>query len=131
MVPLTREVWDRGEAVRYFQAIDEEYKAEIIRDLPADEEITIYRQGEFVDLCRCPHLPSTGKLGTAFTLPRPAGADAGLCWHEVKAPAAGRYRSGRLKSRKQDDPLNRTSLESNWRQWIPMAPVVVAWAANT
>ena len=133
--PITREVWNRDEAVQYFQSIGEEYKAEIIRDFPADEEITIYRQGEFVDLCRGPHLPSTGKLGTAFKLPRLVGADAdadaGLCWHEVKAAAAGRYRSDRLKSRKQDDPLNRTSLESNWRQWIPMAPVVLAWAANT
>ena len=124
--PITREVWDRDDAVRYFQSIGEAYKAEVVRDLPEDDEITICRQGDFVDLCRGPHLPSTGKLGTAFKLPRLAGADAGLCWHEVKAAAAGRYRSGRLKSRKQDYPLNRTSLESNWRQWIPMAPVVLA-----
>ena len=72
--PITREVWDRDEAVRYFQSFGEEYKAEIIRDLPEGEEITIYRQGEFVDLCRGPHLPSTGKLGTAFKLTRLAGA---------------------------------------------------------
>ena len=72
--PITREVWDRAEALRYFQSIGEEYKAEIIRDLPEGEEITIYRQGEFVDLCRGPHLPSTGKLGTAFKLTRLAGA---------------------------------------------------------
>ena len=72
--PVTREVWDRDDAVRYFESIGEAYKAEIIRDLPEDEEITIYRQGEFVDLCRGPHLPSTGKLGTAFKLTRLAGA---------------------------------------------------------
>ncbi|MCY4075307.1 MAG: threonine--tRNA ligase [Acidobacteria bacterium] len=72
--PITREVWERDDAVRYFDSIGEHYKAEIIRDLPDDEQITIYRQGEFVDLCRGPHLPSTGKLGTAFKLTRLAGA---------------------------------------------------------
>ncbi len=72
--PITREVWERDDAVRYFDSIGEHYKAEIIRDLPDDEEITIYRQGGFVDLCRGPHLPSTGKLGTAFKLTRLAGA---------------------------------------------------------
>ena len=72
--PITREVWERDDAVRYFDSIGEHYKAEIIRDLPDDEEITIYRQGEFVDLCRGPHLPSTGKLGTAFKLTHLAGA---------------------------------------------------------
>ena len=72
--PITREIWDRDAAVRYFESIGEHYKAEIIRDLPDDEEITIYRQGAFVDLCRGPHLPSTGKLGTAFKLTRLAGA---------------------------------------------------------
>lgn len=71
---VVREVWEREEAVRHFESIGEKYKAEIIRDLPGDEEITIYRQGEFVDLCRGPHLPSTGKLGTAFRLTRLAGA---------------------------------------------------------
>ncbi len=71
---VTREVWDRDKAVRYFESIGEHYKAEIIRDLPDGEEVTIYRQGAFVDLCRGPHLPSTGKLGTAFKLTRLAGA---------------------------------------------------------
>jgi len=69
-----REVWDRGEAVEFFRGIGEEYKAEIIEGLPEGETITIYRQGRFVDLCRGPHLPSTGRLGTAFKLTSVAGA---------------------------------------------------------
>ncbi len=72
--PILREVWNRDEAVRFFESIGEHYKSEIVRDLPPCEEITIYRQGAFVDLCRGPHLPSTGKLGTAFKLTRLAGA---------------------------------------------------------
>ena len=71
---ITREVWDRDKAVKFFKDIGERYKAEIIRDLPEDEEITLYRQGNFIDLCRGPHLPSTGKLGTAFKLTKLAGA---------------------------------------------------------
>ena len=72
--PVTREVWDRAEAVRFFTDRGEHYKAEIIQDLPEDEEISLYRQGEFIDLCRGPHLPSTGKLGKAFKLMKLAGA---------------------------------------------------------
>ncbi len=71
---IVREVWDRQEAVNYFRGVGEEYKALIIEDLPDDEVITIYRQGAFVDLCRGPHLPSTGKLGKAFKLTKLAGA---------------------------------------------------------
>ncbi|MEE8544445.1 MAG: threonine--tRNA ligase [Alphaproteobacteria bacterium] len=71
---ITREVWERAEAIRYFTSIGENYKAEIIRDLPEDEVISVYRQGDFVDLCRGPHLPSTGRLGTAFKLMKLAGA---------------------------------------------------------
>ena len=71
---ITREVWDRDEAVAYFEKMGEAYKAEIIRDLPADEDVSIYRQGEWLDLCRGPHLPSTGKLGKAFKLTKLAGA---------------------------------------------------------
>jgi threonyl-tRNA synthetase len=72
--PLTREVWDRNEAIKYFKDLGELFKAEIISDLPEDSEITIYRQGNFVDLCKGPHLPSTGKLGHAFKLMKLAGA---------------------------------------------------------
>ena len=72
-LPVTREVWHRGEAIQFFRQEGEEYKAEIIADLPEGEEITLYRQGEFVDLCRGPHVPDTGKLGQ-FKLTKLAGA---------------------------------------------------------
>ncbi len=62
---VVREVWDRQEAIDYFRSIGEEYKAQIIADIPEGEEVTVYRQGEFADLCRGPHLPSTGRLGKA------------------------------------------------------------------
>lgn len=71
---IVREVWDRDEAIRFFRDQGEAYKAEIIADLPADETITLYRQGEFIDLCRGPHLPSTSRLGKAFKLTRVSGA---------------------------------------------------------
>ncbi|HEY8352885.1 MAG TPA: threonine--tRNA ligase, partial [Sphingomonadales bacterium] len=72
--PLRREVWDRDEAVRFFKEQGEHYKAEIIASIPGDEPISVYWQGDFVDLCRGPHLPSTGKLGYAFKLMSVAGA---------------------------------------------------------
>ncbi|MEP0708753.1 MAG: threonine--tRNA ligase [Parvibaculum sp.] len=71
---ITREVWDRDEAVEYFKKIGEIYKAEIIASIPGDEPVSIYRQGNWLDLCRGPHLPSTGKLGKAFKLTKLAGA---------------------------------------------------------
>jgi threonyl-tRNA synthetase len=71
---IEREVWDRDEAIAYFKRIGEVYKAEIIADLPADETITVYRQGDFLDLCRGPHLPSTGILRDGFKLTKLAGA---------------------------------------------------------
>ena len=71
---ITREVWGRDRAMEFFTSIGEHYKAEIVRDLPEDEIITIYKQGDFVDLCRGPHLPSTGKLGSHFKLMKIAGA---------------------------------------------------------
>ena len=71
---IARQVWDRDEAVAYFAGLGEQYKAEIIGDLPADEPISVYQQGDFIDLCLGPHLPSTGKLGRAFKLMKVAGA---------------------------------------------------------
>ena len=71
---ITREVWGRDQAMEFFASIGEDYKAEIVRDLPDSEVITIYKQGDFVDLCRGPHLPSTGKLGSHFKLMKIAGA---------------------------------------------------------
>jgi len=73
-LPIVREVWDRNEAIKYFKSIGEDYKAEIIQDLPETETITIYKQGDWTDLCRGPHLPSTGKLPKAFKLMKLAGA---------------------------------------------------------
>ena len=73
-LPIVREVWDRDRAIAYFKSIGEDYKAEIIEDLPASETITIYKQGDWTDLCRGPHLPSTGKLPKAFKLMKLAGA---------------------------------------------------------
>ena len=71
---ISREVWDRQEAIEFFKSQGEHYKAEIIDGIPGDEEVSLYRQGDFTDLCRGPHLPSTGKLGKAFKLTKLAGA---------------------------------------------------------
>ena len=72
-IPVEREVWERGPAVQFFRQEGEEYKAEIIRDLPEDEVISLYRQGDFIDLCRGPHVPNTRHLGQ-FKLTKLAGA---------------------------------------------------------
>jgi threonyl-tRNA synthetase len=69
-----REEWDRGAAIEFFAARGENYKAQLIRDLPESETITIYRQGEWLDLCRGPHMRGTGDVGTAFKLQKVAGA---------------------------------------------------------
>jgi len=71
---IEREVWERDKAAEFFRRIGEEYKAEIIESIPSGEDLTLYRQGEFIDLCRGPHLPSTGKLGKAFKLTHVSGA---------------------------------------------------------
>jgi threonyl-tRNA synthetase len=71
--PVVREEWDRDTAVAFFKSIGEHYKAEIIASIPAGEPIGLYREGDFIDLCRGPHVPSTGKL-KVFKLMRLAGA---------------------------------------------------------
>ncbi len=71
---LERIVMPRNEAIKFFKDKGEHYKAEIIEDLPEDETISLYRQGDFTDLCRGPHVPSTGKIGDAFKLMKVAGA---------------------------------------------------------
>jgi threonyl-tRNA synthetase len=71
---VVREVWERDAAVKFFLEQGERYKAEIIQAIPAGEPITLYRQGAFIDLCRGPHLPSTGRLGPGFKLMKLAGA---------------------------------------------------------
>ncbi len=70
---VTREEWDRDEAVKFFHSIGEKYKAEIIASIPTNEKISLYREGDFIDLCRGPHVPSTGKL-KVFKLMKVAGA---------------------------------------------------------
>jgi threonyl-tRNA synthetase len=72
-LPVIRSVKSRDEAVAFFRGIGEEYKAEIIESIPANEELSLYSQGEFTDLCRGPHVPNTGKL-RAFKLMKVAGA---------------------------------------------------------
>ncbi len=72
--PFEREVWDRDDAIAFFEARGERYKAELIRDLPQSETITLYKQGEWIDLCRGPHMRSTGDIGPAFKLQKVAGA---------------------------------------------------------
>ena len=72
-IPVTREVWDRDEAVKFFLEQGEKYKAELIEAIPAGEQVSLYREGDFIDLCRGPHVPSTGKL-KVFKLMKVAGA---------------------------------------------------------
>ncbi len=94
---ITREVWDRADAVAHFEKIGETFKAEHVATLPEGEDISIYRQGDWLDLCTGPHLASTGKLGKSFKLMKLAGAywrgDAnnpqlqriyGTCWRTDK-----------------------------------------------
>ena len=69
-----REVWKRNDAINHFKEIGEHYKAEIIEDIPKNEEVSIYHHGKWHDLCRGPHLPSTGKIGKAFKLTKVSGA---------------------------------------------------------
>jgi threonyl-tRNA synthetase len=71
---ITREIWSRDDAVRWFKDHGEKYKAEWVLEIPKDEEISIYRQGNWLDMCIGPHLPSTGKLGKAFKLMKVSGA---------------------------------------------------------
>ncbi len=72
-LPVTRSVKSRDEAIRFFRDLGEEYKAQIIESIPANEELSLYTQGEFTDLCRGPHVPDTGRL-KAFKLMKTAGA---------------------------------------------------------
>jgi len=92
-----REVWDRDEAIKHFKNLGEHYKSEIIKDIPKNEEVSIYHHGKWHDLCKGPHLSSTGKIGKAFKLTKVAGAywrgDSnnemlqriyGTCWRNKK-----------------------------------------------
>ncbi len=103
-LPVSRKVMRRDDAIDFFRDMGEDYKAEIISDIPAGEEISLYQQGEFIDLCRGPHVPGTGKL-KAFKLMKVAGAywrgDSenemlqriyGTAWSDKKALKAYLYR---------------------------------------
>ncbi len=94
--PVSRSILSREEAIRLFEGMDEAYKVHIIRDIPGEEDLSFYRQGDFIDLCRGPHIPSTGRL-KAFRLTKVAGAywrgDSknemlqriyGTCWPDKK-----------------------------------------------
>jgi threonyl-tRNA synthetase len=104
-LPTKRTAWQRDKAVKHFLDMGETYKAEIIRDLPKDEEVRVYYHGDWHDLCRGPHLMSTGKIGTGFRLTKIAGAywrgDAknaqlqriyGTAWRDDKELAAYLHR---------------------------------------
>jgi len=71
---IVRRVWSRDEAVAFYQKNNEPFKVELVEAIPADETVTFYQQGNFIDLCRGPHAPSTGKIGHAFKLMKVAGA---------------------------------------------------------
>jgi len=73
-IPIVREVWDRNAVAKFFKDKGETFKAEWVMELPEGEDITMYRQGDWIDLCRGPHLPTTGRLGKAFKLLKLAGA---------------------------------------------------------
>lgn len=73
-IPIVREEWNRDDAIPFFKNMGENFKAEIIEGIPQGQPISLYRQGDFIDLCRGPHLPSTKKIGHAFKLMKLAGA---------------------------------------------------------
>src|SRR5512147_2176772 len=72
--PFTKEVWSRDEAKRVFRDMGENFKVELVDAIPEDQQIKIYKQGDWFDLCRGPHMTSTGKVGNAFKLMKVAGA---------------------------------------------------------
>ena len=71
---IVRSVWSRDEAVAFYKKNNEPFKVELVEAIPADQTVTFYQQGDFIDLCRGPHAPSTGKIGHAFKLMKVAGA---------------------------------------------------------
>ena len=73
-VPTTREVWNRDKAIAHFKDMGEMYKAEIIESIPQGEDVSVYFHGDWHDLCRGPHLSSTGKIGKYFKLTKVSGA---------------------------------------------------------
>ncbi|MGA7965033.1 MAG: threonine--tRNA ligase [Gammaproteobacteria bacterium] len=136
--PISRTVMPRDEAVEFFRDMGEEYKAEIIASIPSDEPISLYRQGEFIDLCRGPHVPSTGTL-KAFHLTKVAGAywrgDSnnamlqriyGTAWADKKALKA--YMTRLEEAEKRDH--RRLGRELDLFHMQPEAPGLVFWHAR-
>ncbi|MEE8294732.1 MAG: threonine--tRNA ligase [Sphingomonadales bacterium] len=136
---IRREVWDRKKAIKFFKDQGEIYKAEIIADLPEGEEVSLYRQGNWIDLCRGPHLPSTGKLGTAFKLMKVAGAywrgDSrnemltriyGTCWRDKKELKAYLLRLEEAKKRDH----RKLGQEMDLFHFQEEAPGAVFWHAK-
>ena len=137
--PFKREVWERDKAIALFKDMGEDYKVDIIEDIPEGEAITLYRQGDFVDLCRGPHLPSTGMLGDGFKLMRVAGAywrgDAqsemlqriyGTAWQDKKA--LKQYLHQLAEAEKRDHRKLAISMDLFHLQ--PDAPGAIFWHPN-
>lgn len=137
-LPVSRTIMARDEAVKFFRDMGEEYKAEIIASIPTDEPISLYRQGEFVDLCRGPHVPSTGAL-KAFRLTKVAGAywrgDSnnamlqriyGTAWADKKALKAHMTRLEEAEKRDH----RRLGRELDLFHMQPEAPGLVFWHAR-
>lgn len=136
--PVSRRTMPRDEAIKFFRALGEEYKAKIIADIPGNEEITVYQQGDFIDLCRGPHVPSTGRL-KAFKLTKVAGAywrgDAnnemlqriyGTAWQDKKALQA--YLTRLEEAEKRDHRKIAKKMDLFHQQ--EEAPGMVFWHAN-
>jgi threonyl-tRNA synthetase len=136
--PVSRRVMERAEAIKFFRSIGEEYKAKIITDLPESEILSVYQQGDFIDLCRGPHVPSTGKL-KAFKLTKVAGAywrgDSnnemlqriyGTAWHDKKTLET--YLKNLEEAEKRDHRKIAKNLDLFHMQ--EEAPGMVFWHAN-
>lgn len=137
--PFTRSVWSREEAIKYFESKGEKFKVELIRDLPEGEEISIYRQGEWTDLCRGPHMPSTGKVGKDYKLMSVAGSywrgDSnreqlqriyGTAWFDKKELNA--YLERLAEAERRDH--RKLGKEMDLFHLQPEAPGMVFWHAN-
>ncbi|HED18831.1 MAG TPA: threonine--tRNA ligase, partial [Gammaproteobacteria bacterium] len=136
--PISRKVMPRDEAIEFFRNMGEDYKAEIIGDIPRDQDISLYQQGEFIDLCRGPHVPATGKL-KAFKLMKLAGAywrgDSrnemlqriyGTAWNDKKALKGYLHRleeAGKRDHRKLGKVMNMFHTQEE-------APGMVFWHDN-
>src|SRR5947208_11726908 len=134
-LPVVREEWKRDDAVKFFDSIGEKYKAEIIGSIPGNETISLYREGDFIDLCRGPHVPSTGKL-KVFKLMKVAGA----YWRGDSRNAMLQRIYGTAWAKKEDQDAYLTMLEEAEKRdhrrigtqldlypWQDEAPGMVFW----